>query len=85
MEDKTVKAASYVLVGLEVVRSKWQRHRCVGLEPYTRTDGEEIFLAIWESECRVCDVPFRCTTSARVIDRLTRTCPDHHGMRRRIR
>ncbi|GAC1550099.1 MAG: hypothetical protein NVS2B5_05730 [Beijerinckiaceae bacterium] len=37
-------------------------YRCVGLQPYTRRDGSQTNLVIWETECPRCGEPFTCLT-----------------------
>jgi hypothetical protein len=42
-----------------------QRYELVRTEPYTRTDGGETELSIWQSECPVCGGAFEVRTPAR--------------------
>ena len=82
MENEIAKVA----VGLVVIGKGDQRYRCIGIEPYLRTDGKSSFIATWESPCRVCDRPFTLKGSASVVKviRFNRTCPDHHRQKERI-
>lgn len=67
------------LIGIVIVGKAKQRFACVGLEPYTRTDGEKTMLAVWEAACRVCGLPFRQASSSRVVNPsgMTKTCQNH--------
>ena len=42
-----------------------QRYELVGTEPYTRTDGGETELSVWQSECPVCGEVFEVRTLGR--------------------
>lgn len=39
-----------------------QTYRCVGEEPYTRRDGTDTTLMVWESECAKCGQAFKFKT-----------------------
>jgi hypothetical protein len=76
MEDETAR----VPVGLVVIGKGDQRYRCVTVEPYVRTDGTRSAIAVWESPCRVCGVPFTIKGASTVVSviRFNRTCEQHH-------
>ena len=42
-----------------------QRYELIGTEPYTRRDGSETTLSLWQSECPVCGKAFEVRTPAR--------------------
>ena len=52
-----------VELGQEYVRSG-RRWLAVGFEPYTRKDGTETELAVWQGHCKACNKPFTVRTPA---------------------
>jgi len=42
-----------------------QRYDCVGSEPYTRRDGRQTALLVWQTNCPVCGEPFNVRTAAK--------------------
>ena len=59
---------------------KRQPFRRLGTEPYVRADGTETRIAVWESRCPVCGVPFQFTSTRTTMLRWpTRRCPEHRG------
>ena len=74
-----------IQVGLVMIGKNRHRFLCTGFEPYTRTDGEDILLAVWRTECRVCEAAFNQVSSSRILDPLTlrRTCEAHRRGQRR--
>lgn len=66
-------------IGLRVAGKGGQIFECVGHEPYTRKDGNEITLAIWSSRCRECGTPIRATSPIWLVDvtRFSKRCAEH--------
>ena len=61
-----------------------QRYDCVGSEPYTRRDGRQTTLLVWETRCPVCNQPFELRTPAQSRNFTpSRRCQKHKrpGMR----
>lgn len=42
----------------DVWSSKSQEYRCVGIAPHTRKDGSDTTLALVETRCTTCGMPF---------------------------
>ncbi|HNT63771.1 MAG TPA: hypothetical protein PKH90_13065 [Candidatus Desulfobacillus denitrificans] len=75
---------SDVKIMAAVRRKEARLFRLVALVPYTRRDGSETELAVWEGACVVCGLPFSVSTpkpnlSGRVISKsFERTRCDLH-------
>ena len=58
----------------------------VGLEPYTKADGTEINLRVWETECAKCSTKVRIKTPDRLYEHskafFTKHCDAHKGARK---
>jgi hypothetical protein len=69
-----------VRVGFTVIW-KEQNFRCSGFEPYVRKDGLRVWLATWETPCRICGMEFLQNTSSSIIypGNFIKTCRDHRG------
>lgn len=78
---------SDVKIMAAVRRKEARLFRLVALVPYTRRDGSETELAVWEGACVVCGQPFTVSTpkpnpSGRVISKsFERTRCDEHKRR----
>jgi len=64
---------------------KGQSYRLVGSKPYTRLDGAQTMVLIWESACAACGDTFIFTAANRALKYPNRNCPNHHTRRQRPR
>ena len=55
-----------------------QQYECVGEQPYTRRDGSQTYLAVWETRCATCNCTFRFkySTNSEKFEP-NRRCKDH--------
>lgn len=69
-------AKAYARVG-EVKKYKNQTYQCVEVEPYTRRDGTESVVLVWETACADCGRTFSFTTPNRRWFSPSRRCQSH--------
>ena len=62
-----------------------QMFTMVGVEPHTRKDGLESVLMTWTAPCADCGTPFEQQTGLTVKSHLTRRCPEHRQIGKRVR
>ena len=56
---------------------KDQKYLCVSVEPYTRRDGTQTALLLWESQCAECGEPFSFKAPNRDKFEPNRRCQAH--------
>ena len=63
-----------------------QRYIAVAAKPYTRADGTETQIIVWESPCADCGEPFLCPAPAAAARfQPNRRCPKHKRPGQRVR
>jgi hypothetical protein len=72
-----MKGSLFIAAEVTEVRYQRQRYRLLRIEPYTRRDGTETSVAVWQSVCSQCRGQFECTTPALTLNfKPARRCPD---------